>query len=258
MSPAPWISIVLNYVCPSVGCVLSSVMFAAPILDLRNAMKKGKLDMLNPVPWAVMTGNCLGWCAYGYYKHDPFLLASNLPGLILSLWLNHGGAKLQYHEMYEELKESNSSLETIITTSQERLLLRILIAWSVVLVYVGWIQTNLDPAPIIGIIVNINLVFFYGAPLQAMHNVITTRNSAAIHVPTMVLNWVNTSFWMAYGFARNDPIIYGPNGIGLLLGILQGVLVCLYPRHMSVSQEEGSVALVEDDHQDEAAENLVV
>mmetsp|Transcript_1490 Transcript_1490/g.1986 ORF Transcript_1490/g.1986 Transcript_1490/m.1986 type:complete len:170 (-) Transcript_1490:152-661(-) len=169
--------------------------------------------------------------------------------------------------MYAQLKESNSSLEPIITTPQERLLLRILIAWSSVLVYLGWMQPTkyyVDPAPIVGIIVNVNLIFFYGAPLQAMRTVISTRNSATIHVPTMVMNWVNTSFWLLYGFAQNDYIIYAPNGIGLFLGILQGVLVFLYPRRSLVDQDDedyssSARSLVDQDHQSEPqAETTVV
>lgn len=47
---------------------------------------------------------------------------------------------------------------------------------------------------------------------------------------------------MAYGIARGDPIIYVPNGIGLLLGIAQGILVCIYPKRRiasSVVSESG-------------------
>jgi lipid-A-disaccharide synthase-like uncharacterized protein len=40
----------------------------------------------------------------------------------------------------------------------------------------------------------------------------------------MVLNWSNTSFWLAYGVARKDPIIVIPNAIGLLFGLMQGLL----------------------------------
>ena len=101
-------------------------------------------------------------------------------------------------------------------------------------------------------------VFFYGAPLEAMSRVIRTRNSDAIHVPTMVMNWINTTFWMAYGFARMDPIIYAPNGVGLVLGIAQGILVCAYPRHRNhpvdeddIHADEANVSLVVDDDDDE-------
>ena len=78
-----------EYVCPSLGCVMSAAMYAgtnvareslapvdkyadvftnfsfpfvlstAPVNDLRRALLAGKLGPLNPVPWAVMTGNCM-------------------------------------------------------------------------------------------------------------------------------------------------------------------------------------------------------
>ena len=96
-----------------------------------------------------------------------------------------------------------------------------------------------------------NVVFFYGAPLEAISRVIQAKSSQAIHIPTMIMNWMTTSFWMAYGIARKDPIIYAPNAIGLLLGIAQGVLVCVYPRQPSVldldmDMDESNVGLVDD------------
>ena len=38
---------------------MSTLMYMAPVQDLRAALVDGKLGSLNPVPWAVMTGNCL-------------------------------------------------------------------------------------------------------------------------------------------------------------------------------------------------------
>lgn len=128
--------------------------------DLRRALKKGRLDELNPIPWAVMTGNCLGWAAYGYYTKDPFVLGANLPGIVLSLWLNLGASKLQYCELRDELKASGESIsasEEVVVVPQEKLLLRVLVGWSVVLVYVGWIQRSYSPATIVGLCVNVNL-----------------------------------------------------------------------------------------------------
>jgi hypothetical protein len=109
-------------------------------------------------------------CAYGYYTKDPFVLTSNLPGLVLSLWLNTGAAKLQYLERWEGrhkrdregvvdiLNDEASDLHVLVTVSQERLLFRILIAWCVVIVYVGWFNPFLSPRSIIGAVVNLNLV----------------------------------------------------------------------------------------------------
>lgn len=80
-----------------------------------------------------------------------------------------------------------------------------------------------------------------------------TKCSDSIHVPTMVLNWSNTSFWLAYGVARKDPIILIPNAIGLLLGLMHGLLCLLYPRSglRVLVQQEGS-------DEEQSSQNLLI
>lgn len=266
------IAVFLDLICPTLGAIMATCMFGAPIVDLRRALLKGKLGDLNPFPWAMMTGNCLGWVVYGYYKNrDPFLVAANLPGLILSLWLNSGAAKLQYQE-HMELKHINSRRETpqedcdasspldegdndgempvyihrdgggseeigeamrhhpenLVTVPQERALLRVLIFWAIVIVWAGWVDPR-NAAETVGLVVNLNLIFFYGAPLQAIRKVMSERNSASIHRPTMFMNWTNTTFWILYGIAKLDPVIIFPNSVGLTLGLAQGLLCLCYP-----------------------------
>lgn len=118
--------------------------------------------------------------------------------------------------------------EAFVMVPQEKALLRILTVWAAVIVYVGWFSRS-NPASLIGVIVNINLIVFYGAPLQTMQTVIATKNSESIHVPTMAMNWLNTSFWIGYGIARHDAVIIVPNVLGLCLGLTQGALKALYP-----------------------------
>ena len=257
---------------------------------MRKALLRGSLGDLNPFPWAMMTGNCLGWVVYAYYldPHDPFLVAANLPGLILSIWLNSGAAKLQYQDLLDLKRLENDRLsnqegwdaspsgngideeeivglndaavaerrrrrgggggqqdtqgqrraphlqfhpEHLVTVNQERTLLRVLLFWTVVLVYVGWIGRPQDAAPTIGMVVNLNLIFFYGAPLKVMKRIIMDdRNSNTIHRPTMYMNWANTSFWIGYGLAKMDFYIVVPNATGLSLGLAQGLLCLIYPR----------------------------
>lgn len=283
-----FVEIILLYVCPSLGGIMSSIMFAAPVNDLRHALANGRLGYLNPFPFAMMSGNCLGWLIYGYFVRDPFLIAANLPGFILSIWLNMGAAKLQYLEIKESQKSSvlerhdvmerwnahrvseedterlfppqsdarlgslvsrqrrqeesegvtllqessNQPEESVEITPQETLFLRVLVFWAIVLVYASWFYPqNSDPAPLVGFIVNLNLIAFYGAPLKTIRNVIAEENSASIHKDTMIMNWINTTFWIGYGSARRDLVVVIPNAIGLSLGMAQGVLCLLYSRH---------------------------
>jgi solute carrier family 50 protein (sugar transporter) len=208
---------------------------------------------------------------YGYYTRDPFVVAANLPGFVLSIWLNSGASKLQYLALTEDRRqrllrhqarqewdasrpmeeaddevllndtERNEMEDAFVMVPQEKALLRILTVWAVVIVYVGWFS-RIDPASIIGVVVNINLIVFYGAPLQTMHTVIATKNSESIHVPTMAMNWLNTFFWIGYGIARHDAVIIVPNVLGLCLGLMQGALKAMYP-----SRPGGDLQPVPDD-----------
>jgi solute carrier family 50 protein (sugar transporter) len=220
-------------------------MFAAPIHDLREALGRQSLGSLNPRPWAIMTGNCLGWIAYGYYVQNPFILMSNLPGLILSVWLNTSACQLEYHTTtvahnqhrqqqqqqrrypaahhhpsrpnYDVLNFDNAKRHTNydhahhpleddditdvgggdggdpnflqspspILTQQQMWWLWVWIVWALILLWVGWIspwQKNQEQeALVVGWAVNLNLIFFYGAPLQSIQHVLRTKSSESIH-----------------------------------------------------------------------------
>lgn len=269
-----WQNIIFEYICPVGGCFLASSVFAAPIHDLNQALSNGSLKSLNTIPWAVMTGNCLGWCAYSYYTNDPYVLASNLPGLLLSLWLNIGACKLQYLAQFNALRTFQGPegfddhedeviyrkqvfANRLRSSQQDQVLLTILTVWSVVLVCVKWMNELLEqqgmsvwePSAVVGILVNINLVFFYGAPLQTMKIVVETKSSDSIHSPTVTRNVINAIFWMSYGLARQDIVIYGPNGVGLLLGLAQVTLCCIYPKrslhHQQLSESSAGEETVE-------------
>ncbi|GKY92749.1 hypothetical protein MPSEU_000244900 [Mayamaea pseudoterrestris] len=283
--------IALKYICPSLGCIMAAMVFAAPIQDLRRALANHSLGTLNPFPWVMMTGNCLGWVVYGYYTHDVFVVVANVPGLVLSIWLNSGASKLQYYErsvanchrhqvgLTERARRTQNaeqwdaaavvepdgivetrsydSTESVVSVSshasamdpeslimvpQEVALMRMLVAWAVVFMWVGWVNPA-NAANTIGIIVNINLVFFYGAPLQSIKTVLATGSSETLHVPTLYTMLLNSFFWTVYGLAQRNPIIILPNAIGFSLSTFQGFLIMLYPRkyrtvHEPLNQNE--------------------
>jgi len=108
--------------------------------------------------------------------------------------------------------------------------------WLVIISTIGFGQ-NLShdtKQMIVGIFVNLNLVFFYGAPLSTIYTVMTARNAASIHIPTMMTNTANGVFWTAYGLAVMDGFVFVPNGLGAILGFIQMTLCCIFPRIESV------------------------
>jgi solute carrier family 50 protein (sugar transporter) len=90
--------IVLEYLCPGAGTITATLMWIAPWKDVQQATARGRLDDLNPLPWAFMLGNCIGWVTYSVLIQNIFVLVANAPGLLLSVYYNMQALKLQFHE----------------------------------------------------------------------------------------------------------------------------------------------------------------
>ena len=71
-------------------------------------------------------------------------------------------------------------------TKQEYWLTSILSFWTIVFSFVGFAAfTQEERANIVGLIVNLNLVVFYGAPLGTILKVCESKNSSSIHRRTV-------------------------------------------------------------------------
>jgi solute carrier family 50 protein (sugar transporter) len=90
--------IILEYVCPGAGTVTATIMWLAPWKDIQQAKARGRLGDLNPLPWAFMLGNTIGWVTYGILKQNLFILFANAPGVLLSIYYNMQAVKMEFHE----------------------------------------------------------------------------------------------------------------------------------------------------------------
>jgi len=220
------INFLVEFVCPTLGAILANALFAAPISSLMLALSERSLGDLNPVPWAFMSGNCIGWVAYSYLKKDPFIFIANGPGILVSLWLNAGAMKLQFYS-----ESHKNALTQSMFTYQEKILLAVISLWVVVLTSVGFSPISIqEKEKAVGLVVNFNLVIFFAAPLTSIVKVARLQDSSSIHRGTMILSIFNCTFWCIYGYALQDLMIFLPNGAGLILALLQAILIFLYPR----------------------------
>ncbi|KAL7441431.1 hypothetical protein ACHAXH_006333 [Discostella pseudostelligera] len=272
--------IILQYVCPLLGCVVANVMFAAPLQDVRQAVRRGTLGSLNPTPWAVMTGNCTGWITYSYLIQNQFVFWANAPGFILSIWLNMAAAKLQYsdrmatsmrasfvqlldsnrqslrqhasaksnaqiHTNFDNLKKTAMALTTQkfeAPAPHEKIVVGVVTVWMVAISTLSFLKLNIEQwKVVIGVMANINTLFFYGAPLTTIVTVLKTRDSSSIHRKTMIMNTLNASFWTAFGFGIMDMVLLIPNGLGALLGFVQIFLCMIAPRRDILTSGETEV-----------------
>jgi len=320
--------IILEYVCPLLGCIFANMMFAAPYKAVREALAKGTLGSLNPTPWAAMTGNCSGWIAYSYLIKNQFLFWANAPGLLLSVWLNMSAVKLQYcdnlhklaktnlllalekkeiylrqsmngigttsssrgdggpHESFDENKDAvetqqqneviealkkliseasvsdntatdNNNNCNVQTSPHEKKVVAIVFLWLTIVSLVSFIKmTQSQREFIVGLAVNLNLLFFYGAPLTTIFTVLKTRDSSSIHWWTMLLNTACAFFFTGFGIGTNDYFIIVINGLGVVLGVIQSILRMVVPCEGSLEtlpvscSDEGTIEKKESDFKD--------
>eukprot|EP00814_Leptocylindrus_danicus_P014632 CAMPEP_0116021584 /NCGR_PEP_ID=MMETSP0321-20121206/10480_1 /TAXON_ID=163516 /ORGANISM="Leptocylindrus danicus var. danicus, Strain B650" /LENGTH=184 /DNA_ID=CAMNT_0003492495 /DNA_START=200 /DNA_END=754 /DNA_ORIENTATION=+ len=115
--------------------------------------------------------------------------------------------------------------------SHDQLVILMVVLWIVTFSSVSFAPINIDTVQaVVGIVVNLNLVFFYGGPLSTIVTVMKTQNSISIHRRTLFMNTANATFWTAYAISIVDYYIMIPNGLGVLLGIVQVFLVIIFPR----------------------------
>ena len=120
--------------------------------------------------------------------------------------------------------------------------LGIVMVWVALLSILGFVTslTQDQRQFVVGIAANINLLYFYAAPLSTIALVLKTRSTASIHTKTMVVNTTNGCFWAAYGFAVQDYFIYVPNGLGALVGLVQIVLFLVFRSSSSSSSSSST------------------
>mmetsp|Transcript_26968 Transcript_26968/g.55758 ORF Transcript_26968/g.55758 Transcript_26968/m.55758 type:complete len:304 (+) Transcript_26968:63-974(+) len=278
-----------EYVCPTIGAIMSTLTFAAPIKSLKNSIKAGSLGDLNPTPWAFMTGNCIGWLAYSFITLDLFVFFANAPGLMISIWLNVGAMKLQYYEeivKYSSVQlisaknddddngenernfgndtgdvqdlnrlsatsEENTKAVPCVSpsslTSHEMMLTQIVIIWIGILSVASLTPViKGDIKLVVGVAVNVNLIFFYAAPLSTIATVLRTKNSSSIHFWTMVMNTINAFFWCVYSFAIQDYYILIPNGLGFVFGVTQMILYACFRQKEDIKAGDGAEQFLDD------------
>jgi len=107
---------------------------------------------------------------------------------------------------------------------------------------------------VVGVVVNLDLIFFYAAPLSTIMTVLRTKNSSSIHGWTMVLNTVNAVFWSIYSLAIQDYYILIPNGLGFLFGILQMVMYMIY-RQSDITDGDGIAQFLDEDGNSKAGDS---
>eukprot|EP01024_Parvocaulis_polyphysoides_P018369 TRINITY_DN1813_c1_g2_i1.p1 TRINITY_DN1813_c1_g2~~TRINITY_DN1813_c1_g2_i1.p1 ORF type:complete len:270 (-),score=42.54 TRINITY_DN1813_c1_g2_i1:124-912(-) len=217
-----------DIIAPVIGTILANVMFFSPLTAVLQVRQTQTLGELNPLPFPVITANCVGWLLYAVLLKNYFLLFGNLPGALLGIFYS-----------LTCLTYAPQKIRDLMTTT----MIIFPLIFTVYMFALAKMQASEDTTQFaIGIVNNVILVIYYAAPLSVFYKVIHSRDSSSLYFPLVVANTVNGAMWFVYGLlGLGDPFVWVGNGIGTILNVVSIILIFVYPnreKEQSLSQNK--------------------
>eukprot|EP00775_Hariotina_reticulata_P011424 gene11424-11570_t len=210
----------LSNVVPVLGGLVAIVMYCSPLKAAYTARQRQDLGDLNPIPFAVTLVSTCSWNAYGFAAPDYNMFLPNIPGVTAALYMCLTGHALASPKV-------QIMMAGILCGSIPVLLLLGVLTRFVCTVQQGKLLW--------GFTCNIITICYYAAPLSSAVQVVRSRSSSSIYLPTCIANLVNAALWVAYGIAVHDPFVWVPNLIGGIFAVVLITLCCIFPSQRSAS-----------------------
>jgi solute carrier family 50 protein (sugar transporter) len=206
---------IIETVFPTLGVVFSNSLYLAPLPAVFRAQRLDHIGELNPTPLGLMLLSTIGWVAYGLSAPNRYVVASNVIGVPLSVYYLATLLPL----MREDPR--SAQLKAVLVGGATFLVAEM--AWLALAV------AEEKRAGMMGGSAMVVCVLMFAAPLSSLFQVIRSRSSASIYMPLTVVQIANCALWTFYGLAVGDIWVWGPNALGLLLGLCQAALILAFP-----------------------------
>lgn len=165
---------------------------------------------------------------YGASVGNPYVFAGNILGISCSMFYmlsTYGFAD----------NRTRRRLEWIVLP---------LALLSTILAFIYMMVGNETGTIMLGYWANAIVLTMFASPLTAAAKVFKTKCSASINRPFGIVQVLNCATWTAYAAYTADFYLMVPNSIGLFFGIIQVILMCVYPATLS-AEKAGAVQLEE-------------
>jgi len=225
------------------------------------------LSDLNPLPIALMPMVAVSWFVYGLVSSDPYIILSNCVGSFLSIAYLIGILPLMKYNTITTAtttttttnNNNNTNSGTATTSSSNNnnsnnhllfwthttillstattlgvwALLGFMTSSATETLSLGassaMVQTSGVVDEVLGMYASLLFILLCGSPLSTIQHVVATKNSSSILGRFTLAQCLNTTLWSVYGLAVKDRFVYGPNCIGLGLGLIQLALKIIFP-----------------------------
>lgn len=212
--------LITNIIAPSIGVVFNNGMWLAAFPEVVESLKQGNLGDLNPLPFSMAFANTLLWTLYAQIGDaNLFIFFGNFLGIGLGFWYTSSALYL--------LGRKSVQIEAGLEESDENLIVYRNMSYvfgicgAMITVAFSFFLNGFDASDdikryVIGGTANVTAIMYFVLPGYTIKTVLKTKDASSISRNMTIANFMNCFCWTVYGFAVNDPFIYGPNVTGKL------------------------------------------
>jgi len=214
----------LKYIISWTAPLTTYGMFLSPIPTCYEFVKKGYSDSVSCIPF--LTNFLCGflWLRYGLLKNESTVIQVNVVNLVLQMIFI-----LTYY-IFAKNKAG---------VINKALLFAAVGIFASVLVLISPPHLAADRLGPICTIVNI---LAFASPLAGLQDVIQSKSTANLPFLLIFMGLLVSAQWFLYGYLSNDAYMQIPNGIGIILSLLQLALFAIYPSNKSSESESHRIA----------------
>lgn len=202
-------------------------LFSSGILTCRKIHITKSVGVVPHLPFVAAAVNCSMWMTYGFIKPDSTVALVNFVGLCL---------QMTYIFIYHTYTDNKYSI-------RRDFLLALAVVSTVILYYTKFVSDQTSRTTQLGVACNIGSILFFASPLSTMAEVIQSKSTDSMSFPLSVMSVLTTASWVLYGLLVSDFFIQFPNGIGLLLSLIQLTLFAVYHKKKKLISMEAPITL---------------
>lgn len=187
--------------------------FVSGVLTCQKMVLSGSTENIPLLPFVTTFLNCMMWASYGILKEDSALIPVNLSGMMLQV--------LYMLCFFFYCKHRGEELKIILYAAVVSLALYFYV--------MQYIREETQRVSHLGFACIVFTVAMQASPLAAVAKVVRTKSTESMPFIFSFMMVVVSFLWLCYGIAVGDINIKVPHASGVLLGLIQLSLFCVYP-----------------------------
>ena len=217
---------ILNTIMPSLGVITSNLIYLSPLMTVQEALKTNNANALNSLVYSMMIVNGSIWMIYGCLIKNWFVFLANFSSIPLSVY--YYTASIMVQSSNGESFQTSKNAAFILMTGESLVFLTTGIA----LISGITAETGIS---LMGAVATAIVLLFIASPLSSLYHVISTKSASSIDPRLAIAQLLNGFLWLLYGICISDPVVFGPNIIGILVATTQLILKRIYPEKVPLS-----------------------